>query len=616
MRSYSKFVFAVLAGVSIVINQNCSKVSFVSISELIAVQKLAFFDPQSSVTGVAGANGMPTENLRLSSVSEAMKDMVKDCSGPVTLADGKTQDRYSWERERALEKAEADPDHKTIPVEFAISFGDKEDRLAYWAHQRAILSESNPGYTIIPVGGKSRPSQSNGMAGYYVTDHNDAKNNYINGERCFFDTVTVTDFKELGGYYDFIRSVETDNGLIHKIHYMMYGWCAGADRCADATSSYGAGNYGRDAYPNRLFATLDQEGPDGRPQIVKAYIADLRGGHFGVAGNPIIQVKEGTARGAEVQLDLLKQMDLRTLFRQSGSVIRNLSFEYKSPESGESFAGMSGIPQLIHNLLLEGVEGTILASQYTPIVLDLGKPQIRTSDTFGGTLFNMSATKNPESTGPDDEFDILEITSWIGGELVDVQADAEKEDGLKFPMDVRRVADDGFLTLPDADGKIRSSRNLFGDKIEIDGRAYANGFLALQAYAKKDCKSSEIKDRYLGPWDIAYQVLKVWVDANRNGKNEDSEMKSLEESGVAALNTCNVLSSEEKDQFGNGSAMRSAFLFSPNESLSETEILHRISTGETSSSETAEFRVAIDLIFQTKRPVDTEQIEAPRRFRE
>jgi len=514
MRFYSKFGFAVLAGVSVVTNQNCSKVSFVSISEFVAVQKTAFFDPQSSATGVSGANGMPTENLRLSSVSEALKEMVKDCAAPVKLADGKTQDRYSWERERALEKAEADTDKKTIPIEFAVSFGDKEDRLAVWAHKRAILSESNPGHTIIPVGGKSRSTLVNGKSGYYVTDHTEAKKNYTNGERCFFDTVTVTDYKEVSGHYDFIRDVETDSGLIHKIHYMMYGWCAGADRCADVNSTYGVGYYGKDTYPNRLFTTIDQEGPDGRPQIVKAYIADLRGGHFGVAGNPIIKVKEGTARGAEVQLDLLKQMDIRTLFRNSGSVIRNLSFEYKSPESGETFAGMSGIPQLIHNLLVEGVEGTILASQYTPIVLDLGKPQIRTSDTFNGTMFNMSATKNPDALGRDDEYDILEISSWVGGELVDVQAAAEVEDGLKFPMDVRRVADDGFLTLPDEDGKIRSSRNLFGDKIEIDGRSYANGFLALQAFARKDCKSIEIKDRYLGPWDNAYQVVKVWVDAN------------------------------------------------------------------------------------------------------
>ncbi len=604
MRLNIKLILSLMALSSIVLSQNCSQIRFTSSAEADATQQVVFFDPQSVVNGVSGANGLPTENLRISSLDEAGKSMVKDCSAPVLLANGTALDRYSWERNQALKKASEDKNNKTIPVEFAISFGDKEDRLAVWAHKRAILSDSNWGYSIIPIGAKDSSQGPGGTSGYYITDHNDAKNDYINGERCFFDTVKITDHKIMKGHYDFLQSAETDSDLIHKIHYMFYGWCdpSATSKCASAESVYGTGHYGNDSYPNRLFSTLPATDQNGKPQVVKLYIADLRTGQFGVNtnGKSIISVTEGTARGSEVQLDLLKQMDIRTIYRNTNSVIRNLSREYKSHETHEVFSGMRGVPQLIHNLLVEGMDGTILASQYTPIVLDLGKPQIRTSDTFGGTLFNMSATKDPKASDLNSAYDILELTSWIGGDLVDTQAKSELVDGFKFPMDVRRVADDGFLTLPDTEGKIRSSLNLFGDKIEINGRSYANGFLALQAYAKKDCSSSDLKMRYLGPWDPSYRIIKVWVDANRNGVVDDGELMSLEAAGVSALNTCNIVDVQERDQFGNGSALRSAFLYSPNEKLNESEILNRLKTGETSIKAKAEFRVAIDLIFQTK----------------
>lgn len=583
------------------VQSGCSEVTFVSLAETTALTKTVFVRPPQ-VAGVNAASGLPSENLRVTSVTEAAQSFVKDCSQPVTLPDGTTESRYDWEREQALVAAESDPDQKTVPVEFAISFGSIEDQLAVWAHQRAILSENNPGYSVIPVGDKKSASGPRGPGAYYRANHTQAKSNYIRGERCFFDTVRLeSDLIEgPGRYYDFITAAEKDATLIHKIHYMYFGYCAGA-KCAKNTSPYGAGLYGDDTYPNRLFAPWPHEENE-RPQIVKLYVADLRNGHFGVAkdGKDIISVQTGTVRGTEVRVDLMKQLDIESVYRNTQKVIRNLSSDYQSKATGNIFAGMEGAPQLLHNLLVEGLDGTALPSQYTPIVLDLGLPGIRTSSTFGGTLFNMSATKKAGAAGPEDEYDVPELTSWLGGELLDVQDEAKKEDGLQFPVDIRRIADDGFLALPDADGQIRSSRNLFGDNTVVDGKTFANGFLALQAYAKKDCESTDLKKKYLGPWDRAYQELRIWVDQDRNGLVGQGELRTLEAAGVAALNTCNTLHSEEKDEYGNGTAMRSAFLESDGQTLTEDEILRRLETGKTSQGAVASFRVAIDIVFQVK----------------
>ncbi|MBY0452245.1 MAG: iron-regulated protein frpA, partial [Bdellovibrionaceae bacterium] len=173
-------------------------------------------------------------------------------------------------------------------------------------------------------------------------------------------------------------------------------------------------------------------------------------------------------------------------------------------------------------------------------------------------------------------------------------------------MDVRRIADDGFLVIPDAKGHVTSSKNMFGDNLEVGGKKFANGFLALQALAQKDCQSTSIKDRYFGPWDkdLYDSKIKVWVDRNRNGVDEQGEIISLKDAGVVALNTCNVVHQQETDSFGNGTALRSAFLFSSNTQIdsllsNEDEILKQLEEGETSKGEKAEFRLAVDLVFQT-----------------
>ncbi len=570
-------------GSTLVTYQNCAQMKFSPSEQKVINENPFSFNPNDFVAGVDAIDGtVPTENLRVNSVQEAAQSFVKDCS---------LQETYEIEKEQVLEEVKADSTGKTLPIAYAVSYGHKEDVLAQFAHKRAILSKDNAGVSYIPVGPKKSSTMEGGHL-YYSVNHDKAKEDYIKGNRCFFNTVTITGEKKQPSNerYDFIGNI-SDN---HNVHYMYYGWCdagAGGSCAAD-------GNYGKDKFANRLFQRVD---PNAEPQIVKLYVADIREKHLalGSNGNPVINVNEGAARGAENTVDLKELVDLDVIFQNLGQAIRNLSSD-RSGDGGRVFTEMVGVPQLLHNLLLAGESGTVISSQYTPIALDLGEKKVVTSSVNWGSFFNMAALENLDPLIRKEALNVPHKTAWLGGGLVDKKSSVL--DGRSFKIDVRREVTDGFLVMPDADGKVRSSRNMFGDHTVVDGKTYENGFLALQALAKKDCDSEDVKDRYFGPWDgdLYKDKVKVWTDANKNGVVNDGEIKSLADAGVVAVSSCNIVHNETEDSFGNGTHLRSAFLFDTKKNIDEVEIINRIITGETSDGLEAEFRLAIDLIFKTK----------------
>lgn len=595
---------------------NCSGVQFAPspVESLTLKSEVFEFDPHSLVDGVTEEDGIPTENLRSPSSVQALSQLVQDCTKPVKIGD-LVMDRKVWERGEALKEAEADLTRKTVPVEYAISFGKAEDELAHWAHKRAILSESNPGYTYIPVGLKNssvhKNAQGTSVHAYYLADHDKAKEQYRHGQRCFYSTVKLTSpLKTMpisagstSLKYDFLEAAIPGASKFqtrHQIHYMHYGYCNG---CATEQSLYGPGRYSASGAPNRLFdewphKEMSSFGVE-EFQFVKLYVADLREGQFRLSQyGEILKQPEGVLRGHEKEIDLKDTLNLSLIHERFGQAVRNLSAKYQGGE-GFEFSGMVGVPQLLSNLKSAATIGVVLASQYTPVVLDLGSPKVRTSSLEWGSYFNMAAEKDTSKTGLD-EYLSPHKTAWLGGDLSDVNGKAS--DGYSFNNDWRRVSDDGFLVLPDVDGKVRSSRNLFGDRTEIEGKTYPNGFVALQVYAKKNCANPEVKDRYIGPWDTAYSEIKVWIDADRNGVAEATEISSLEEQGVAALNVCYIEHMQSEDAFGNGTSMRSAFLkVNPGEQLPEAEILTRLEDGKKSDGTNADFRLAIDLVFKVNK---------------
>lgn len=504
---------------------------------------------------------------------------IADCSDP---------DRYEYEKTLALQEAAADKSGQTIPVQYSYSFGDKHDILAKYANKRAVLSKANPGYSVVPVGTKSSASY-HGKRLYYKANHDRAKSDILEGRRCYFSTINVdkNDIKTSDPKgFGFITDPVTDKQR-HSIHYMIYGYCkAGRSDCT-ADKTY-AGEFA-----NRLFAPVT-EAKDG-PQIIKLYMADFRSEHFGP--HPVIQVDSGVERGAERDMKVDDIMNVEVLHQNLDEIKMLLS--QTLVVNNITFAPMTGVTQILHQFILIKHVGTVVSTQYTPLVLDLGKRGIRTSSVRWGTYFNLGALENLDLNKNNlDRYYVPHRTAWVGGYYKHF---TKKDSNI---ADVRIIAEDGFLAIPDKDGKIRSSRNLFGENMIVNGKTHKNGFKALQALAGKSCQSNDIKKQYLGPWDgdLYHKTIKVWVDLDRNGVVNPSELKSLTDAGVLAVNACNIVHREATDRHGNGTALRSLFLMTGDKDStapSSDEILTRLTTLKTSSGEDANFRLVVDIIFKT-----------------
>ena len=86
---------------------------------------------------------------------------------------------------------------------------------------------------------------------------------------------------------------------------------------------------------------------------------------------------------------------------------------------------------------------------------------------------------------------------------------------------------DGLLVMDrDSDGKITTGRELFGDyTVMSDGRTAKTGFEALA-----DLDSN--RDGIIDANDAMYHKLRVWMDADGDGKFGENELFTLEEIGI------------------------------------------------------------------------------------
>lgn len=335
------------------------------------------------------------------------------------------------------------------------------------------------------------------------------------------------------------------------------------------------------------------------------------------------QISESSVRGMEYHYSVDQVFFLRNMIVHR-TLLEDLLHDNRpviySHGIGEvELEGIDGAPQLIDNLIRNGLNGAVLSLQYTPIVLDLGRPGIRTSSLDWGSFFNLAGYGG----------DYIHRSAWLGGDIINL---LQEEDSYRWS----RVAMDGLLVLPDQNGKISSVRELFGNEIIINDKKYSNGFEALGALANKDkndCdkdnllamesetlfSDEELKKRYLGPWDLeAYEKLKVWIDYNRNGVVDPMELTGLAQLGIGAINTCyynaeklakdseaqkdkDLFQGQIEDFFGNKTSLRTAFLFlGPDYDVlqKEAEILEMLRTGKMGDQD-APFRAAIDIYFKS-----------------
>jgi len=130
----------------------------------------------------------------------------------------------------------------------------------------------------------------------------------------------------------------------------------------------------------------------------------------------------------------------------------------------------------------------------SPIVLDLDGNGVTTLAASAGVQFDLNATGHSSQVG------------WVGG-------------------------NDGLLVMDrNHDGTINDGTELFGSATRLaDGSRAGNGYAAL---AQMDSNH----DGHISSQDAGFADLKLWVDANHDGKTDAGELHSLTELHITDLN--------------------------------------------------------------------------------
>jgi hypothetical protein len=132
------------------------------------------------------------------------------------------------------------------------------------------------------------------------------------------------------------------------------------------------------------------------------------------------------------------------------------------------------------------------------------------------------------------------------------------EDGVLFDIDggagpvkiawTAKGARLGFLALPGADGLVHSGLQLFGNYTPQPPTSDPNGFNALAVYdqPQNGGNGDGVIDRRDGVWPL----LRVWVDANHDGRSTADEMFTPDEVGVNSI-SLSYRPDRRVDQYGN-----------------------------------------------------------------
>ena len=165
-----------------------------------------------------------------------------------------------------------------------------------------------------------------------------------------------------------------------------------------------------------------------------------------------------------------------------------------------------------------------------PLIIDLGETGIELRSLEHGVNFDL------------DNNGFAEKTAWIGTE-------------------------DGFLALDrNGNGSIDNGGELFGDQVILkDGSKSESGFEAL---AELDDNGDGIIDNK----DSAFANLRVWIDANHNGKSDSNELKTLNETGIISISLEHSEVSIVDEETGARIAESASVTFNKNGAVSTVDI--------------------------------------------
>lgn len=113
-----------------------------------------------------------------------------------------------------------------------------------------------------------------------------------------------------------------------------------------------------------------------------------------------------------------------------------------------------------------------------------------------------------------------------------------------------RGSQNGWLALPDKDGKVTNARELFGNITAQYISKYhpRNGFAALAVYDNPSLGGNA--NGIIDPGDAIWSKLRVWIDANHDGISQSDELHTLDSLGIGHIDL-SYLPSPEVDKYGN-----------------------------------------------------------------
>ena len=505
-----------------------------------------------------------------------------------------------------------------IPVEYSFSTGDKHDRNSYMAYWRSILRKDHNNISYIQPDNLAWKHKDDRFLTYKV-DSERAKKDYVSGKMQYFSLVEVK-----------------ENMLARSKNFIDFSKESGARFSYWQAWNYHNTGSGLKGISN-VARYMEEEGD---APIAKIYLADIRDEILPYPEKYEIIYPDLTseyARNSDIMGRLKDIFNLRTLFRNRIKITAGLSVKRDIKKKGyrATYEPYEGMAQVLQRMNCDVGESRVISARYTPLVLDLGAPHIRTTSEYWGSFFNLSNAAVIEDDVKQDNLvapnTFTHRTAWVGGKIMKVDNPTKEIPGVTLKKDFmwQRVADDGFLVLPPDSGEVTAA-HLFGSHFKNpDGSRsrYENGFKALQDYAgtQKACETpvnkefsgespsdeqlkiryKQIKDRYVGPWNPVYDKLKLWIDRDLNGRIDSEELHSLESQGVHAINTClgSINNIAEYDQYGNHTSLRSAFLYiDPKETkdLSQEQIMHRLTFGTDKRGIEVNFRAMIDIYFKAR----------------
>jgi hypothetical protein len=142
----------------------------------------------------------------------------------------------------------------------------------------------------------------------------------------------------------------------------------------------------------------------------------------------------------------------------------------------------------------------------------------------------------------------IDLTDLPNGVLFDLDSDGVPE----FRSWTAEGSDDAWLVLDrNGNGIIDDGKELFGNFTPQSRPPFGqsrNGFLALAEYDKPPDGGNA--DGRISQYDAVFPVLRLWRDADHNGRSEANELLTLTNHGLAEIELAYKLS-ERVDRYGN-----------------------------------------------------------------